>query len=97
MILFGTIDCDYKIFDFSPPARPPDEPYENDSYTGISDDSDIDNLKPRKQHWANKMQFVLACIGYSVGLGNVWRFPYLAYKSGGGDFISTYVIYAKMS
>ncbi|XP_062548350.1 sodium- and chloride-dependent GABA transporter ine isoform X2 [Armigeres subalbatus] len=65
---------------------PPDEPYDNDSYTGISDDSDIDNLKPRKQHWANKMQFVLACIGYSVGLGNVWRFPYLCYKSGGGTF-----------
>ena len=51
----------------------------------MSDDSDLDNLKPRKQHWANKMQFVLACIGYSVGLGNVWRFPYLCYKSGGGN------------
>ncbi|XP_055595461.1 sodium- and chloride-dependent GABA transporter ine isoform X2 [Uranotaenia lowii] len=74
------------------PPTPPDEPYENDSYTGISDDSDIDNLKPRKQHWANKMQFVLACIGYSVGLGNVWRFPYLCYKSGGGVFLVPYYI-----
>uniref|UniRef100_A0A1Q3FUS3 Transporter n=1 Tax=Culex tarsalis TaxID=7177 RepID=A0A1Q3FUS3_CULTA len=74
------------------PPTPPDEPYENDSYTGISDDSEIDNLKPRKQHWANKMQFVLACIGYSVGLGNVWRFPYLAYKSGGGVFLVPYFI-----
>lgn len=74
------------------PPTPPDEPYENDSYTGISDDSDIDNLKPRKQHWANKMQFVLACIGYSVGLGNVWRFPYLCYKSGGGVFLVPYFI-----
>lgn len=74
------------------PPTPPDEPYDNDSYTGISDDSDIDNLKPRKQHWANKMQFVLACIGYSVGLGNVWRFPYLCYKSGGGVFLVPYFI-----
>ena len=58
--------------------------YENDSFDGMSVDTDTDNLKPRKQYWANKMQFVLACIGYSVGLGNVWRFPYLCYKSGGG-------------
>ncbi|XP_053677581.1 sodium- and chloride-dependent GABA transporter ine [Anopheles nili] len=74
------------------PPTPPDETYENESYGGVSDDSDLDNLKPRKQHWANKMQFVLACIGYSVGLGNVWRFPYLCYKSGGGVFLVPYFI-----
>uniref|UniRef100_A0A1A9WKP3 Transporter n=1 Tax=Glossina brevipalpis TaxID=37001 RepID=A0A1A9WKP3_9MUSC len=50
------------------------------------------NLKPRKQKWGNKMQFVLACIGYSVGLGNVWRFPYMCYKSGGGVFLVPYCI-----
>lgn len=43
-----------------------------------------DYRQPRRPHWANKVQFVLACIGYSVGLGNVWRFPYLCYKSEGG-------------
>nr|KAF7417168.1 hypothetical protein H0235_011699 [Vespula pensylvanica] len=44
-----------------------------------------DYRQPRRPHWANKVQFVLACIGYSVGLGNVWRFPYLCYKSGGDN------------
>ena len=37
-------------------------------------------------------EYWLACIGYAVGFGNVWRFPYMAYSMGGFTFLIPYLI-----
>lgn len=38
-------------------------------------------------NWGSPLEFTLACIGYAVGLGNVWRFPHMVYRNGGGMYL----------
>uniref|UniRef100_A0A8C5YIM7 Transporter n=1 Tax=Microcebus murinus TaxID=30608 RepID=A0A8C5YIM7_MICMU len=49
-------------------------------------------MEKARPQWANPLQFVFACISYAVGLGNVWRFPYLCQMYGGGSFLIPYLI-----
>jgi NSS family neurotransmitter:Na+ symporter len=48
------------------------------------------DLKLREQ-WGTRIGFILAAVGSAVGLGNIWRFPYMAYENGGGAFFIPYL------
>lgn len=50
--------------------------------------------KQKRSSFTGKLGFVLAAAGSAVGLGNIWRFPYLAAKYGGGIFLLIYIILA---
>ncbi|XP_072381161.1 sodium-dependent nutrient amino acid transporter 1-like [Diabrotica undecimpunctata] len=47
---------------------------------------------PQRSQWGNDIEFLMSCVAMSVGLGNVWRFPFIASSNGGGAFLIPYLI-----
>ena len=56
-----------------------------------SNDS-LESNKKGRPTWSNSLEFLMSCISMSVGLGNIWRFPFTAYENGGGAFLIPYII-----
>lgn len=54
--------------------------------------NDVESSEANRAEWGNHCEYFMTALGYAVGLGNLWRFPYVAYNNGGGTFLLPYLI-----
>ncbi|XP_075973529.1 sodium-dependent nutrient amino acid transporter 1-like [Anticarsia gemmatalis] len=83
--------------DFSVPSKEqtPKSILSNKFHHDVSNGKQLGEVEddlPKRAEWGSQIEFLMSCIATSVGLGNVWRFPFVAYENGGGAFLIPYII-----
>ena len=54
--------------------------------------TNLSDNEPARAEWGNHCEYFLSALGLAVGLGNIWRFPYVCYQNGGGTFLFPYIL-----
>lgn len=82
-------------FEDDAPPEPKENGFKKQTSIAISSPTDQEanpSGRESRELWGKEIEFLLSCIAMSVGLGNVWRFPFTALENGGGAFLIPYLI-----
>ncbi|XP_063861923.1 sodium-dependent nutrient amino acid transporter 1-like isoform X2 [Scylla paramamosain] len=88
----GRVNLSFENDDVKKHKEQPVPPGEHQKSSPQQEGTAEEREQPQRQQWSNKREFLLSCISMCVGVGNVWRFAFVALENGGGAFLVPYLV-----